>query len=189
MSDSPDEQYVVVVNDEEQYSIWLAHHDVPAGWRDVGVRGSKDLCLSHIAEVWTDMRPLSLRRLMEEWERNPPPPPEPLAPDDAPPLVDRLSGDGHPVEVLTRATDRLAYLRERLEIGYLHVNFPATRGGTEVGMKLDAECCRAAQEELAVGGEIAVSGSFSLDETPVRCHVRLALPELVGTGGLTVLGR
>lgn len=63
MEDSQDTRsYEVVVNDEEQYSIWQSDHKVPEGWKTVGVSGSKDECLAHIAEVWTDMRPLSLRR-------------------------------------------------------------------------------------------------------------------------------
>lgn len=57
--------YVVVVNHEEQYSIWPAHRSLPLGWRDVGVRGEKAECLAHIKEVWTDMRPLSLRKQMD----------------------------------------------------------------------------------------------------------------------------
>lgn len=60
-----DRVYTVVVNHEEQYSIWLADQSVPAGWREVGVCGSRQECLDHIREVWTDMRPLSLRRQME----------------------------------------------------------------------------------------------------------------------------
>ncbi|MEW2500980.1 MbtH family protein [Amycolatopsis sp. NPDC047767] len=56
--------YRVVVNDEEQYSIWSAAREIPAGWREAGVTGTKDECLAHIDEVWTDMRPLSLRRAM-----------------------------------------------------------------------------------------------------------------------------
>lgn len=59
-------QYTVVVNDEEQYSIWLADRPVPDGWREVGVTGDKATCLDHIERTWTDMRPLSLRRAMEE---------------------------------------------------------------------------------------------------------------------------
>ncbi len=54
----------VVINDEEQYSIWPADRELPAGWRADGKTGTKDECLAHIAEVWTDMRPLSLRRAM-----------------------------------------------------------------------------------------------------------------------------
>ncbi|MFJ4715421.1 MbtH family protein [Streptomyces sp. NPDC088785] len=53
--------YAVVVNDEGQHSIWPAHRDVPAGWRDIDVRGSREECLDHIEREWTDMRPLSLR--------------------------------------------------------------------------------------------------------------------------------
>jgi MbtH protein len=55
-------QYDVVINDEEQYSIWRSGLDIPAGWRAVGFRGSEEECLTHIASVWTDMRPLSLRQ-------------------------------------------------------------------------------------------------------------------------------
>ncbi len=58
--------YKVVVNHEEQYSIWPVERDNPPGWRDGGKSGSKAECLAHIKEVWTDMRPLSLRRRMEE---------------------------------------------------------------------------------------------------------------------------
>ena len=57
--------YRVVINDEEQYSIWPVDRDNPLGWRDVGESGSKADCLAFIKEVWTDMRPLSLRRYME----------------------------------------------------------------------------------------------------------------------------
>jgi MbtH protein len=68
---SPDEAedttpYKVVVNHEEQYSIWPAERENPLGWREVGVNGSKAECLAYIKEVWTDMRPLSLRKRMDE---------------------------------------------------------------------------------------------------------------------------
>ncbi|HEX4061734.1 MAG TPA: MbtH family NRPS accessory protein [Streptosporangiaceae bacterium] len=56
--------YVVVLNDEEQYSIWPDGLDLPPGWRDGGFTGPKADCLAHIDEVWTDMRPLSLRRAL-----------------------------------------------------------------------------------------------------------------------------
>ena len=57
--------YRVVVNHEEQYSIWPAHKQLPPGWRDGNKTGTKDECLDHIEQVWTDMRPLSLRKRME----------------------------------------------------------------------------------------------------------------------------
>ena len=53
------------MNHEEQYSIWPADRELPAGWTDAGKRGSKTECLAHIKEVWTDMRPLSLRKQMD----------------------------------------------------------------------------------------------------------------------------
>ncbi|HEY1404789.1 MAG TPA: MbtH family protein, partial [Pyrinomonadaceae bacterium] len=61
--------YKVVVNHEEQYSIWPADRENALGWNDAGKSGTKEECLSHIKEVWTDMRPLSLRKEMEEKRR------------------------------------------------------------------------------------------------------------------------
>jgi MbtH protein len=54
--------FIVLVNDEEQYSLWPQFKDIPAGWRQTGPAGGKAECLAFIERVWTDMRPLSLRR-------------------------------------------------------------------------------------------------------------------------------
>jgi MbtH protein len=59
-------EFDVVVNDEEQYSIWPNYKAIPAGWKAIGKRGTKAECLAYIDEVWTDMRPLSLRKAMEQ---------------------------------------------------------------------------------------------------------------------------
>ena len=72
--DTGDEQdagrmYKVVVNHEEQYSIWWADRENALGWNDVGKSGTKEECLAYIEQVWTDMRPLSLRQRMAERER------------------------------------------------------------------------------------------------------------------------
>ena len=56
--------YKVVINDEEQYSIWPANRENALGWQDAGKSGTKTECLEFIKEAWTDMRPLSLRRKM-----------------------------------------------------------------------------------------------------------------------------
>jgi MbtH protein len=56
--------YKVVINHEEQYSIWPADREPPLGWQEVGKQGLKDECLAYIKDVWTDMRPLSLRQKM-----------------------------------------------------------------------------------------------------------------------------
>ncbi|AZQ72653.1 MULTISPECIES: MbtH family protein [Streptomyces] len=62
MSDEQqDRRYQVVLNDEEQYSIWAADRDLPAGWHAEGTEGTREECLARINEVWVDMRPLSLR--------------------------------------------------------------------------------------------------------------------------------
>ena len=70
MSDDVDHGvYRVVYNDEEQYSIWAADRELPLGWYAEGTEGSKPECLEHIGRIWTDMRPASLRRHMEQTER------------------------------------------------------------------------------------------------------------------------
>ncbi|WP_026423723.1 MbtH family protein [Actinokineospora inagensis] len=57
--------YQVLTNDEEQYSLWPADRDIPAGWHAEGTTGTKDECTTHIDQVWTDMRPRSLREHMD----------------------------------------------------------------------------------------------------------------------------
>ena len=59
-------QYKVVLNHEEQYSIWPADRENAPGWRDAGQSGTKAECLAYIERVWTDMRPLSLRKRMDQ---------------------------------------------------------------------------------------------------------------------------
>ena len=63
--------YTVLVNDEEQYSLWLAELRVPAGWRTAGKTGTKQECLDYVRSVWTDMRPLSLRRATDSSSKEP----------------------------------------------------------------------------------------------------------------------
>ncbi|WP_447008181.1 MbtH family protein [Saccharothrix isguenensis] len=55
------QEFLVVLNDEEQYSVWFADRDLPPGWRPEGTKGTRDDCLAHIDRVWTDMRPRSVR--------------------------------------------------------------------------------------------------------------------------------
>ncbi len=57
--------YAVVINHEEQYSIWPVDREIPIGWKEAGKQGTKQECLDYIEEVWTDMRPLSLRKQMD----------------------------------------------------------------------------------------------------------------------------
>jgi MbtH protein len=87
MEEEDTREYVVLVNCEEQYSLWLADLEIPKGWREVFPRNNKKACLEYVKEVWTDMRPLSLRKAMaeanarqkQEGQQEPgaaPPPPE-----------------------------------------------------------------------------------------------------------------
>jgi MbtH protein len=60
-TEEDDREYVVVLNGEDQYSIWLAYKALPTGWETIGVKGTKATCLEYIEERWTDMRPRSVR--------------------------------------------------------------------------------------------------------------------------------
>lgn len=66
MFDDESIQFQVVVNHEEQYSIWPLDRELPLGWKSEGTNGTKQECLDHIEAIWTDMRPLSLRKAMGE---------------------------------------------------------------------------------------------------------------------------
>ncbi|SCB33740.1 MbtH family protein [Cupriavidus alkaliphilus] len=63
--DRDDATFLVLVNHEEQYSIWPDYKAVPGGWREAGFSGNRQACLDYIERIWVDMRPLSLRRFME----------------------------------------------------------------------------------------------------------------------------
>ena len=66
VDEDPEFDYQVLVNDEEQYSIWPTFKEIPKGWRQVGPVGKKQVCLDYIEEVWTDMRPLSVRKMLQK---------------------------------------------------------------------------------------------------------------------------
>jgi hypothetical protein len=108
----------------------------------VGKEGPKAECLAYIKEVWTDMRPLSLRQKMEEMAKNPPPPPPPAS--DQPKgesLVDKLSRGDHPVEASVRPDRTVSLFKEAIDRGYVHITFSATQGKTELGVRLDRDQC------------------------------------------------
>lgn len=186
MSDSVDDGqiYRAVVNHEEQYSIWPASRELPAGWRDAGKEGSKSACLSHIGEVWTDMRPLSLRKYMQELERNPPPA-EPVAAsaEEEPALVSRLSVGMQPVRFVSRPECTVEALQRSLDRGYVHILFPQTRGGTELGIRVDSSDLSGADFQAGTG-DIHLAGTLKLDGVTVQCQVRLDLATLEGQASL-----
>lgn len=64
--DDDKQQYQVLVNHEEQYSLWPTFKEIPIGWKQVGPIGKKQDCVDYVEKVWTDMRPLSVRRQLEK---------------------------------------------------------------------------------------------------------------------------
>src|SRR5215510_11318513 len=162
--------YKVVVNHEEQYSIWPEYKENPLGWREVGKTGPKADCLAYIKEVWTDMRPLSLRKKMEEIAKNPPPPP-PLPDPNRPrekSLVDKLCEGDHPVIASLRPEKKEQALKERIDIGHVHIKFTETKGGTELGVRLDRETTNVSQANFeSQAGKVHLEGELTLDYVKV----------------------
>jgi uncharacterized protein YbdZ (MbtH family) len=178
--------YKVVVNHEEQYSIWPEYKENPLGWKDVGKIGPKADCLSYIKEVWTDMRPLSLRKKMEELAKNPPPlpPPDPNKPRGKS-LVDRLCEGIHPVEAGLRPEKTVKLFKEAIDRNYVHIKFTKTRGGTELGVRLDRENCDFNDADFENGKGMAhIEGQLTLDYVKVRCVADIDLNTLEGKGHL-----
>jgi Uncharacterized protein conserved in bacteria len=179
--------YKVVVNHEEQYSISPAYKDNPLGWRDAGKTGPKAECLAYIKEVWTDMRPLSLRKKMEEFAKNPPPPPAP--PDPNAPreksLVERLCEGDHTVEVGLRPEKTVKLFKEAIDRDYVHIKFTQTKGGTELGFRLDRSASNFRDADFENGfGTAHVEGYLTLDYVKVKCVAEIDLNTLAGKGRL-----
>lgn len=183
--------YRVVVNHEEQYSIWPEYKEIPLGWNDVGMVGPKAGCLAYIKEVWTDMRPLSLRKKMEEIAKNPPPPPPPSDPNKPreKSLVDKLSEGDHPVEAGLRPEKTVKLFKEAIDRNYVHIKFTKTKGGTELGVRLDRDACDFSHADFDSGvGAVHVEGNLTLDYVKVRCFADIDLATLEGTGHLEKVG-
>ncbi|SCF07774.1 Uncharacterized conserved protein YbdZ, MbtH family [Micromonospora haikouensis] len=182
--ESDEQAYQVVLNDEEQYSIWPVDQDLPDGWRPSGVTGLRTECLAHIDEVWTDMRPLSLRRYMAEhaddgYED------DLVELEEGPSLVDRLSAGLHPVEAVPRLERGPAAFREALDNGYVFVRFTGTVGGTELGVRVDAGATdRTAADFTAGTGTVHLEGTLNLDFEDVRCVADIDLATFTGQGRL-----
>jgi uncharacterized protein YbdZ (MbtH family) len=184
--------YKVVVNHEEQYSIWPSDRDNPPGWYDAGKSGIKAECLTHIDKVWTDMRPLSLRKQMEEAARAPPPEPRereaPTQDSTGDDLVRRLATGSHPVEMSLRPSKSVNIFRECIDRGYVHVKFTATKGGTELGVRLDQNASNLNQADFEnQTGTAHLVGSLTLNYVKVRCIADIDLTTLAGRGHLEVV--
>jgi len=180
--------YKAVVNDEEQYSIWPADRENPLGWHDAGKSGLKAEVLEYIKEVWSDMRPLSLRKRMEEMAKNPPPPPPAPSTEPRPSgndLVRRLSEGEHPVEASLSPEKTVQIFKERIDLGHLHIKFTDTTGGTELGVRLDKDAIDLSKADFEAGkGTAHLEGKLTLNYIPVRCIADIDLASLTGQGRL-----
>jgi uncharacterized protein YbdZ (MbtH family) len=193
MHDEDDDKtsYKVVLNHEEQYSIWPADRENAPGWRDEGRTGSKQECLDHIQTVWTDMRPLSLRKHQEQQEKAGGASPVPASTaadrqtDESPTdtLVGRLSNGKYPVATSRYKT--ASELGECIERGFVLVKFTGTRGGTEVGFRVSADRTDTASADFKNGaGAVRLVGELTLDDEKVRCVAQIDLGSLAGEGYL-----
>ena len=182
--------YNVVVNDEEQYSIWPADRENPLGWKEAGKTGLKPECLAYIKEVWTDMRPLSLRKKMEEAARRQAEEPTPAStPARAKPegesLVKRLSEGSYPIEASLRPEKSAKALKERIDRGHVHIKFTNTRGQTELGVGLDPNALDLSGANFEnSSGVVHLEGGLTLNYVKVRCIADINLETLQGSGYL-----
>jgi uncharacterized protein YbdZ (MbtH family) len=185
-SPSAEPRYAVVINHEDQYSIWSEGREIPSGWHATGVAGTKPECLAHIDEVWTDMRPRSLREQMANPSAGPAAAPIPIP--EGPSVVETLSHGDHRVEIVGLGEEPSRRLRERIELGHVMVRFPETRGGTELGVRFDPKTLELAGCDLdARRGTLALRGNLTLDGTRVCVHANIDVADMAGRGWLEVL--
>jgi hypothetical protein len=124
---------------------------------------------------------------MEEMARNPPPPPPPLDPNRPreKSLVDRLCEGVHPVEAGLRPAKTVKLFKDAIDRNYVHVKFTDTRGGTELGVRLDLAACDFSKADFeSETGTVHVEGGLTLDYVKVRCIADINLDTLEGTGYL-----
>ena len=180
--------FLVVRNHEEQYSIWPVGREIPLGWVDCGFNGDKQSCLKHIESVWTDMRPLSLRKQMATLAITP----ATESPSESLPtgldLVERLCAQSHKVRVVVRPEKSVEAFKEALERGFVQIEFTETQGGTVLGFPVDTE-----QSDLSQmagnkkSGQAVISGLLTLNFQKVRCVATIDLNDLTGEGKLELI--
>ena len=175
---------------------------MPSGWKLEGTTGPKAEVLEHIDKVWTDMRPLSLRQKMEEWEKTAPKV-EPLTIEE---IEAMRTGEDHfhkaqpPNElckklmteqeiVVIRYRDRdtdepdADKLKAAIERGYVLVKFPNTKGGTELGANLGEDGPEPGTVDWdAKPGHVTVKGKLKLDYCPLLLTATINLETFKGTG-------
>lgn len=180
--------YLVVLNKEEQYSIWPDDKEIPQGWQAEGTKGSKEQCLDHIEKVWTDMRPLSLRKEMEKAKDRtalPQANSETSSDINASPIPYLTEGT-HPV-VISRVDNDVAKLKANVDRNFVMIKFTDTKGGTELGVSLDEGSDLSHCDFDNKQGKVHLEGTLILDFVKVRCIADIELNTLEGTGHLEVV--
>ena len=100
-------------------------------------------------------------------------------------LVNKLADGKHPVEAVVRPEATTEAFKESIDRGYVHVKFTDTRGGTELGIRLDPDAIDLREADFEKGsGQVHLSGALTLDYVPVKCFAVIELPELKGYGWL-----
>lgn len=180
--DSPT-NYKVVINEEEQYSVWAADVRNPPGWRDAGMSGSRQDCLDYIAKVWTNMCPLSVRRRLAQNELTQdagmaePQAIERTAPDD---LLTRICVEKQAVQLIRSRT-----IREDLDAGYVHLQFSRAGDEIELGIRLVPSSCDYGYADLdAEVGTIRIGGDLVLNSHKLNCAAEIHLTTLTGIATL-----
>lgn len=183
-------RYKVVINHEEQYSIWPADRENPLGWFDVDKRGSKQECLGYIQQVWTDIRPRSLRQRTAEKARQRPTPRVSPVSDAIPilpemdPLVQHLSSGNHPL-IVSHTDGSVAALQQSIARRYVLLKFPEAQGGIELGVRLDDRATDLSQADFGQAtGIVHLVGNLTLNHVNVRCRADIDLATWQGTGHL-----
>jgi uncharacterized protein YbdZ (MbtH family) len=183
----PDLLYQVVKNHEEQYSIWPLDKDLPLGWESCSFEGSKKDCLAHIDVVWTDMRPLSLRKLMAEQSSSDQKETlEPAALTSEPSLVERLCIGDHPITIELRPSKTIESLNKALDRQFVQITFIKTQGGTTLGFNIDIDDCDLSQLTKETGN-ISITGSLELNFEKVRCKANINISTFEGLGHLELI--
>lgn len=176
------ETYKVVINGEEQYSIWPADRENAPGWKDAGREGSKKECLDFIEEHWTDMRPKSLREAMARAENDSVEDSTKAPSASVTPLVERLSNGKHPLTYGRGGEGNRERLASDIQSRYVTIRFTGTQGETELGMSLVEGTDIGAADFDAGTGSVHLEGELVLDFEEVRVSADLDLASLRGEG-------
>jgi uncharacterized protein YbdZ (MbtH family) len=178
--------YVVVINDDEQYSIWRRDRPLPAGWREVGFEAGRTECLAHIEQVWTDMRPLTVRRALSSAKAHVEIVEEGRRSGGKNDLVIRLEKE-QPISLVAHPSESGEELKEQLERRRLYVRFDAT--GTELGFRLSDDAVATAMAAVHRQQEpIPLEGELVLNFERVRFVGSLHVRSLKGLGRLEIVG-